>query len=239
MIRIGCAGWNYRQWKPEVYGGAPQREWLRLYAERFPTVEVNSSFYRLPLESTVRTWADQTPDGFLFAVKVGRYLTHIKRLAAPKSGTFTLLERLAPIVEAGKLGPLLWQLPPNFKRDDERLATAMKRFPHDFQNAVEFRHPSWFCEPVMEAMRAAGVGLAIGDHPDRAFQTYEWTAGWTYLRLNHGAAGPDERYTPAELECWAERISGWRDRGDVYVYMNSDEDLFAVRDGEALEGLLG
>jgi uncharacterized protein YecE (DUF72 family) len=238
VIRIGCAGWNYRQWKTEVYAGAPQREWLQRYAERFPTVEVNATFYRLPLESTVQTWADQTPEGFLFAVKVGRYLTHIKRLAAPKSGTFTLLERLAPIVEAGKLGPLLWQLPPNFKRDDERLATAMKRFPSGFRHAIEFRHPSWFCEPVMEAMRAAGVGLAIGDHPDRAFQTYEWTADWTYLRLNHGAAGPDERYAPAELERWAERISGWRDRGDVYVYMNSDEGLFAVSDGEALEEML-
>jgi uncharacterized protein YecE (DUF72 family) len=238
VIRIGCAGWNYRQWKADVYDGAPQRLWLQRYAERFPTVEVNATFYRLPLESTVQTWADQTPDGFLFAVKVGRYLTHIKRLAAPKSGTFTLLERLAPIVEAGKLGPLLWQLPPNFKRDDERLATAMERFPAGFRHAIEFRHPSWFCEPVIEAMRAAGVGLAIGDHPDRGFQTYEWTADWTYLRLNHGAAGPDERYSPAELEKWAERISGWRGRGDIYVYMNSDEGLFAVRDGEALESLL-
>jgi uncharacterized protein YecE (DUF72 family) len=91
----------------------------------------------------------------------------------------------------------------------------------------------------MEAMREAGVGLAIGDHPDRGFQTYEWTADWTYIRLNHGAAGPDERYSPAELERWAERISGWHDRGDVYAYLNSDEDLFAVRDGEALGEMLG
>jgi len=89
------------------------------------------------------------------------------------------------------------------------------------------------------ARRTGGrAGLAIGDHPDRAFQTYEWTADWTYLRLNHGAAGPDDRYSQAELERWAKRISGWRDRGDIYVYMNSDEELFAVRDGEALESLL-
>ena len=86
MIRIGCAGWNYKQWKAPVYDGAPQREWLTRYGQRFTTVEVNSTFYRLPLESTVQTWAEQTPDGFLFAVKVGRYLTHIKRLAPPKSG---------------------------------------------------------------------------------------------------------------------------------------------------------
>jgi uncharacterized protein YecE (DUF72 family) len=91
---------------------------------------------------------------------------------------------------------------------------------------------------VMAAMREAGVGLAIGDHPDRSFQTHEWTAGWTYIRLNHGAAGPGERYAPAELERWAETIAAWHDRGDVYVYMNSDEDLFAVQDGDALRGLL-
>jgi uncharacterized protein YecE (DUF72 family) len=88
-------------------------------------------------------------------------------------------------------------------------------------------------------MREAGVGLAIGDHPDRSFQTYEWTADWTYLRLNHGAAGPDERYSGAELERWAERMSAWRARGDVYAYLNSDEDLFAVEDGDELRRLLG
>ena len=129
QVRIGCAGWNYKQWKQPVYDGAPQRLWLTRYAERFSTVEVNSTFYRLPLESTVKTWAEQTPEGFLFAVKVGRYLTHIKRLAPPKSGDFTMLERLAPIVDAGKLGPLLWQLPPAFKRDDERLADAHEAVP--------------------------------------------------------------------------------------------------------------
>ena len=142
-------------------------------------------------------------------------------------------------MEAGKLGPLLWQRPPNFARDDERLATAMKGFPREHRHAIEFRHPSWFCEPVMEAMREAGVGFAIGDHPDRGFQTYEWTAEWTYLRLNHGAAGPDERYSAAELEGWATRISAGRKRGDVYAYLNSDEDLFAVRDGDELRRLLG
>jgi uncharacterized protein YecE (DUF72 family) len=238
QVRIGCAGWNYKQWKAPVYDGAPQRLWLTRYAERFGTVEVNSTFYRLPLESTVKTWAEQTPDGFLFAVKVGRYLTHIKRLAPPKSGGFTMLERLAPIVEAGKLGPLLWQLPPAFKRDDERLADAMRRFPSGHRHAIEFRHPSWFCEPVMDAMRAVGVALVIGDHPERDFQTHQWTTDWTYIRLNHGKAGVDERYSPAELKAWATRIADWRERGDVYAYFNSDEDVFAVRDGEALRELL-
>jgi uncharacterized protein YecE (DUF72 family) len=239
MIRIGCAGWNYRDWKEPIYAGAPQRRWLEAYAGRFATVEVNSTFYSLPKVETVQTWADQTPEGFVFAVKVSRYLTHIKRLGPPKTPGFKMLERLAPIASAGKLGPLLWQLPPNFKRDDERLADGITRMPADLRHAVEFRHESWFCEPVMQILRDAGVGLAIGDHPERPFQTLEWTAGWTYLRLNHGKAGEHERYSASELRRWADRIAGWRDRGDVYVYMNSDEGTFAADDGAVLEGLLG
>ena len=239
MIRIGCAGWNYSSGRCRCTTARRSGEWLTRYGQRFTTVEVNSTFYRLPLESTVQTWADQTPEGFLFAVKVGRYLTHIKRLAPPKSASFTMLDRLGPIVEAGKLGPLLWQLPPKFKRDDARLADGLTRFPSGHRSAIEFRHPSWFCEPVMEMMRDAGVGLVIGDHPEREFQTHEWTADWTYIRLNHGKAGVDQRYSPAELAAWAERIAGWRERGDIYAYFNSDEDVFAVQDAEALEQLLG
>jgi uncharacterized protein YecE (DUF72 family) len=238
MIRLGCAGWNYKPWRDPIYDGAPQREWLARYAALFPTVEVNSTFYRLPLESTVKTWADQVPDGFVFAVKVGRYLTHIKRLGKPKTEGFTMLERLRPMVESGKLGPLLWQLPPNFKRDDERLRDGLTRMPPGCRNGIEFRDPSWFCEPVMELMREAGVALVIGDHPDREFQTHEWTADWTYIRLNHGKAGVDERYSPAELERWAERFTAWRERGDIYAYFNSDEGTFAVEDAQRMAELL-
>ncbi len=239
MIRIGCAGWNYRDWKTPVYAGAPQRRWLESYAERFDTVEVNSTFYALPQVATVQTWADQTPEGFMFAVKVGRYLTHIKRLGPPKTPGFKMLERLEPLVAAQKLGPLLWQLPPNFKRDDERLADGLTRMPAGLRHAIEFRHESWFCEPVMQILREAGVALAIGDHPERPFQAHEWTTDWTYIRLNHGKAGEHARYSASELRTWAGRIGEWRERGDVLVYMNSDEGTFAVDDAAVLEELLG
>jgi uncharacterized protein YecE (DUF72 family) len=167
-IRLGCSGWSYDHWREPVYAGAPPRTWLSQYARRFDTVEINSTFYRLPRRSAVAGWADQTPDGFCFAVKVSRYLTHIRRLNEIERGIELLLDRVQPLVDAGKLGPLLWQLPGNFARDDDRLARALAAVPHDLRHCIEFRHPSWFgdgraARPRRRARRGGPSRTAVPD----------------------------------------------------------------------------
>jgi uncharacterized protein YecE (DUF72 family) len=152
-MRIGCSGWNYPHWRERVYPpGLPQRRWLEHYTTLFDTVEVNATFYRLPTESAVRGWVEQTPSGFLFAVKASRYLTHIRRLRDVKDGLRRFYERIEPLVRSPKLGPVLWQLPPTFKRDDERLAAALEALP-DGRHAFELREPTWYVEDVYDLLR--------------------------------------------------------------------------------------
>jgi uncharacterized protein YecE (DUF72 family) len=240
-VRIGLSGWNYAHWRGGVF--YPPRlaasRWLGFYAERFDTVEVNSTFYRLPRREAVARWVEQTPDGFLFSVKASRYLTHIKRLRDLGPGLEKFLERIEPLLESPKLGPLLWQLPPTFRRDDERLAEALARLPRGLRHCVEFRHPSWFVEKTYALLREHGVALAIGDRPQvNAFQTYELTAGWTYVRFHAGTRGRRGNYSDSELREWAERLRAWSGTHEVFAYFNNDWEGFAPRNAAVLSGLL-
>jgi uncharacterized protein YecE (DUF72 family) len=224
---IGCSGWNYRDWRGTFYPERePQRRWLELYAERFRTVEVNNTFYRLPRREAVEGWTRQTPEDFTFAVKASRYLTHIKRLTDLGDGIARFYDPLEPLIAAGRLGPVLWQLPANFHRDDTRLDGWLQALP-DGLHTIEFRHESWFAEPVMAALRARGVALTIGDHPERPFQTHEATAPWRFIRFHYGARGRDGNYSAAEIDTWARRIGQWRRRTTVYAYFNNDWRGFA------------
>ena len=190
LARIGCSGWNYADWRGSFYPSeSPQRRWLELYAQRFDTVEVNNTFYRLPRRDAVADWVTQTPDGFTFTVKASRYLTHIKRLTDLDQGVARFYERIEPLIEAGRLGPVLWQLPGNFARDDERLHGWLEALPEG-RHTIEFRHESWFAPAVMRALREHRVALTIGDHPERPFQTHEATADWRFVRFHYGHAGP-------------------------------------------------
>src|SRR5881275_2815410 len=152
FVRIGCSGWNYASWKEEFYEGRPARLWLEHYAEHFDTVEVNNTFYRLPNREAVANWERTAPQGFLFTIKASRYLTHIKRLRELGEGLDRFYERIEPLRESPKMGPVLWQLPPTFRRDDERLANALDALP-DGRHCFEFRHASWFVEPVYDLLR--------------------------------------------------------------------------------------
>ena len=246
MVRVGCSGWNYASWRDDFYptGMGPSR-WLREYARHFDTVEVNSTFYRLASRDAVARWAADTPEDFCFAVKGSRYLTHIKRLGddagkgfALSGGIARFYERIEPLIPAGKLGPVLWQLPANFRRDDERLANALERLPPG-RHCFEFRDPSWFADDVYALLREHDAALVIGDHPERSFQTHELTADWTYVRFHHGHRGRRGNYSKAELEQWADRIAAWRDRRtDVYAYFNNDWEIFAPRNAKTLLRLL-
>ena len=236
MVRIGCSGWSYQHWKGRFYPGrAPESGWLGLYAETFDTVEVNATFYRLPLRSTVAGWAARTPRTFLFAVKASRYLTHVKRLRDLPAGLARLEERIAPLREADELGPVLWQLPASFRRDDVRLAETLARLP-DGRHAFEFRHPSWFDDDVYALLREHRAALVVADRNGLPEAPWVDTAGWWYVRLHHGRAGRRGNYSPAELERWAERLRGRS--GDAYVYFNNDWEGFAPQNAATLRSLV-
>ena len=237
-VRIGCSGWNYRDWRERVYpAGMPARLWLQHYATLFDTVEVNSTFYRLPSRDAVANWAAQTPPGFLFAIKASRYLTHIKRLANLGQGVKLFYERIEPLIDAGKLGPVLWQLPGNFRCDLERLGAALEQLPPG-RHCFEFRHPSWFSADVYALLRRHAAALVIGDTPERPFQTHEMTADWTFVRFHHGTRGRRGNYSAAELEEWSRRLSAWRRRLEVFAYFNNDWEGFAVQNALALKRAL-
>ena len=233
-VHIGCSGWNYRDWRGVLYPERlPQRRWLERYSNVFDTVEINNTFYRLPSESAVRGWADGSPQGFEFAVKASRYLTHVKRLRDPGPGFERFFDAIAPLREAGKLGPILWQLPESFHRDDERLAVALAALPSG-RHCFEFRHPSWFAPEVYALLRRHRAALVIGDHPARPFQSHEITAGWTFVRFHYGRRGRGGNYSDRELHEWRHRIAAWRARTEVYAYFNNDWKAYAVRNARWL-----
>jgi uncharacterized protein YecE (DUF72 family) len=228
-VWIGCSGWNYRHWRESVYPkGLPAKRWLEYYAELFDTVEVNTTFYRLPNVAAVEAWAKQTPADFLFTVKASRYLTHMKRLTDLGTGVERFYERIEPLRTARKLGPVLWQLPGNFHRDDERLSSALAQLPSG-RHCFEFRHASWFTPEVYEILRRHDVALVIGDHPERPFQTYELTADWTFIRFHYGQRGRNGNYSEMELETWKSRIAAWSTSIEVFAYFNNDWNAYAVK----------
>jgi uncharacterized protein YecE (DUF72 family) len=239
-VRIGCSGWNYDHWRHGVFypERLPSRRWLEYYAVSFHTVEVNATFYRLPREPAVANWVAQTPADFIFAVKMSRYVTHVRRLRGLAESLALFYARIAPLVGSRKLGPVLWQLPANFRRDDARLAHALEQLPPG-RHCFEFRHESWFAGDVYELLRRHGVALVIGDSPQRPFQALELTADWTFLRFHHGHRGRGGNYSERELRAWAERIDGWRQQVDVYAYFNNDWNGYAPRNARVLERLLG
>jgi uncharacterized protein YecE (DUF72 family) len=237
-VRIGCSGWNYRDWRGRFYpDGLPARRWLAHYATVFDTVEVNTTFYRLARPAAVAAWVAETPGDFLFAVKASRYLTHMKRLTDMDRGVRRLYEGIAPLVDSPKLGPMLWQLPHTFHRDDDRLAFALERLPAG-DHCFEFRHPSWFTPPVYDLLRTHGAALVYGDDPRRPFQELVLTAPWTFLRFHHGARGRRGNYSEAELREWAARIRAVRSEAAVFAYFNNDWEGFAPRNARRLRMLL-
>ena len=238
-VRIGCSGWMYDDWRGRLYPERePKRRWLELYAEAFDTVEVNNTFYRLARESMVRGWVDHTPGSFMFAVKASRYLTHIKRLKDIEEPIKRFYAPLRALIDAGRLGPVLWQLPENFHRDDERLEEWLALLPEGM-HTIEFRHASWFVPAVLDRLRQRGVALTIGDHPKRPFQSYEATADWRFVRFHYGARGRRGNYSATEIEEWARRIAQWRRSDRVFAYFNNDWNSYAPANARLLMRKLG
>jgi uncharacterized protein YecE (DUF72 family) len=229
----------YDDWRGDLYPPRlAKRRWLECYAEHFDTVEVNSTFYRLASREAVARWVEVTPGGFTFTVKGSRYLTHMKRLRDLAPGIGRFYERIEPLVDAGRLGPVVWQLPANFQRDDDLLAAALDELPPG-RHAFEFRHPSWFAAQTLALLRERRVALVIGDHPERPFQLHELTAPWTLVRFHWGRRGRRGNYSERELATWARRIGQWRRRAEVFAYFNNDWEGFAPRNARSLRRRLG
>ena len=238
---VGCSGWSYEHWRNGVFYPArcPARSWLSFYARRFATVEVNSSFYRLPRRDAVAHWVEQTPNEFVFTVKVSRYVTHVKRLREIDLHLPLLLERIAPLRDAGRLGPLLWQLPPTFTRDDDRLAEALDLFPRDLRHAIEFRHQSWFAARPLALLADHGVALVLADRPGAPGpERHEPTVGFSFVRFHHGRRGRRGNYSETELAEWARTLRRFAEHGDVYAYFNNDWEGFAPRNAMTLRRYL-
>ncbi|MBW8816044.1 MAG: DUF72 domain-containing protein [Caulobacterales bacterium] len=236
QLRIGCSGWVYKDWTGPFYPpGTKDRARLEYYASRFDTAEINASFYRLPSEAMVAGWAERAPAGFLFAWKVSRFITHNKKLKDCADSVDLVFGRMAPLGD--KLGPSLIQLPPQLRRDDERLAAFLKLLPKG-RHTVEFRHPSWYEPAVLRLLADFDVALCISDH-HHAPAPWELTASFAYVR-GHGPGGRYYgRYPDAALADWAAHIAGWRAAGrDVYAYFDNDIKSAAPLDALALKARL-
>lgn len=228
-VLIGTSGWQYRHWRETFYpNGLAQARWLEYYVKRFLTVESNAAFYRLPSAETFAAWRTRTPPDFVMAVKVSRYLTHIRRLRDPQEPVKMLVERAGRLET--KLGPALLQLPPSMRADPGRLRDALAAFPGSWRVAVEFRHDSWYTDEVRSILEEHGAALCLADRL-RVLTPIWRTAGWTYLRLHHGRGTPEPCYPAPALDDWAGRLAdGWSSDEDAYVYFNNDPRACALRD---------
>lgn len=239
MILIGTSGWVYKHWvgcfyPPELKGS----EWLRYFAERFPTVEINRSFYRLPTRRNFEAWAQQADNrsNFVFAVKASRYLTHLKRLYGPEEPLARLLGAASGL--GSHLGPILFQLPPHMKADYERLRYFLSALPQGIRAAIEFRDHSWYAPDILRLLDEKGCALvrAVGGHytpnevPD--------VGPFSYIRVHGGMYGVG--LTEGELGYWADRIRYDAGQGkDVYAYFNNDPGCHAIYNAQRLRDMLG
>ena len=236
-VRIGTSGWVYEHWRGVFYPeGLPQSGWFGHYARHFDTVEINYTFYRLPEEEDFDNWRAQAPAGFIYAVKASRYLTHMKKLKDPEEPLHNFFERAGRLRE--KLGPVLYQLPPNWRANLSRLEHFLSVLPDGPAHVIEFRDQSWLTEDVFRLLERHGVSHCIHDmRPPAAPRRV--TAPPVYERL-HGDADHAGGYSRDALEDWARYIEGWRNEGlDVFVYFNNDAGGHAVRDAGALKELVG
>jgi len=234
---IGTSGWHYEHWRDRFYPVKLSKdEWLGFYATRFATVELNNSFYKLPSESAFATWYRFSPAGFTFAVKVNRFITHIKRLKNAGEAEERFVNRAKILGE--KLGPLLYQLPPNMHRNDEVLESFLSALPGGMKHVFEFRHESWLEERVFQILHKYNAGFCIFDMPGISCPVVA-TTSFAYIRF-HGSSGLYfSCYSDEELAEWAKKLAKLAaDLEAVYIYFNNDAEAFAVRNAMTLRHYL-
>ncbi len=234
---IGTSGWHYDHWRDRFYPEKlPKAEWLEFYAGHFTTVELNNSFYRLPSEAAFTNWYNSSPPDFTFAVKVSRFITHIKRLKNSEEAVDNFITRAKILKE--KLGPLLYQLPPNMHRNDEVLASFLSNLPRGMKHVLEFRHESWIEEKVFEILRRYTVGLCVFDMPSFRCPLVA-TADFAYIRFHGSSSLYSSCYPDEELADWAKRLADLAaNLKAVYIYFNNDAEGFAIRNAVTLRDFL-
>src|SRR5579872_1115960 len=237
-ILIGTSGWSYDGWRGPLYPEKlAKKNWLRFYAAQFPTTEINGSFYRTPSVDAVRCWRDDTPRDFRFAWKASKFITHWKRLTARCENSIALMQtRLAAL--GPKAAVVLFQLPPQFRKDAARLADFLPMLPRSYRYAFEFRDRSWYDDGSLDILRAHDVALCISDHAD-APAPWEVTARHVYVR-GHGPSGRYRgSYSARTLRRWADALTRWHaQRRDIFVYFDNDQKAAAPNDARRLMRML-
>ena len=237
VVRIGTSGWHYDSWRGKFFPpNLMVKHQLWYYATQFDTTELNGVFYRTPTLKAVSQWRDSTDDNFLFAWKASKFITHWKRLSDACENSLALMEtRLRAL--APKTGPILFQLPPQFRADHERLGRFIRMLSRKRRYAFEFRHPSWYSARTLRLLSDSNLALCLSDHFD-APAPWKRTADFIYIR-GHGPSGRYKgHYSDEALAQWAQRIRRWRRRHEVFVYFDNDQKSAAPADARRLEALL-
>jgi len=235
---IGTSGWNYKSWRDSFYGDTPQKQWLRFCAERFAAIEVNGTFYRLQPKSTFEKWRDETPDGFPFAIKGHRYVTHNKKLLDVEEPIIRCRDSASPLGK--RLAAVVWQLPAFLKKDMRRLENFLKTLRHwqSTRHAIEFRHKSWFDDQVAECLKRGAVAVCMSDAPDWPM----WdrvTTDLVYVRLHGHTRKYASSYSKPTLKKWATHTRCWlKENRDVHVYFDNDAEGAAPKSALTLLELL-
>jgi uncharacterized protein YecE (DUF72 family) len=236
-VHIGTSGWHYGHWRGPFYPEDLGPEgFLPFYAARFHTVEINNSFYQLPAESTLRNWRDTVPSGFIFAVKGSRFITHMKKLKDAERSLAPFVERVALLKD--RLGPILFQLPPRWRFNGERLAEFLAALPGPWRYTMEFRDASWINDQTLELLARYRVAFCIYELSGY-LSPREITADFVYIRL-HGPGGAYQgRYDSRTLEGWAGAIDAWRGQGrEVFCYFDNDEAGYAAANAQELQDMV-
>jgi uncharacterized protein YecE (DUF72 family) len=237
-VLIGTSGWHYESWRgPFFPKGLPLKKQLEYYSRQFETTELNGVFYRTPSLEAVKGWQAQTADGFVFAWKASKFITHWKRLSENSVNSLALIEERLSLL-GDKAGPVLFQLPPNFEADAERLASFFELLPRRRRYSFEFRHPSWYQPSILRLLSQQNIALCLSDHHD-APAPWRRTADFVYIR-GHGPGGRYKgHYRSQTLSQWAKRIRSWNKQGcDVFVYFDNDQKSAAPADALKLKQLL-
>lgn len=237
-IRIGTSGYSYKHWRGRYYpADLPASEWLRFYLRDFDTVELNNTFYHLPAEQAFDNWRKATPHGFVFAVKGSRFLTHMIKLKDPERGLVNFMPRAERLRR--KLGPILWQLPPKWNANVERLETFLSLLPKQHRYAFELRNPTWMNEDIYAVLRRHNAAFCIYELAGYR-SPLEVTSDWTYVRLH----GPTQfkyqgSYSDEQLAEWAKRIRTWsKTMTAIYVYFDNDDSAYAVQNALTLKKMV-
>jgi len=236
-IRIGTSGWYYDHWRQRFYpADLPRSKWFEYYAQHFDTVEINNTFYHLPKEQTLRRWRELAPEGFLYAVKANRYITHIRKLHDASEPLERFFERVDLLKD--RLGPILYQLPPSLHKNLDLLAGFIKLLPKSKPAVFEFRHESWYADETFDLLDESGVGFCIHDMPGNE-SPHIVTGQVIYIRF-HGTTGRySGSYSKSQLQDWANWLRNQTPKARaIYVYFNNDSQAHAIKNAKQLKELI-